>query len=98
MAQIEAVLTPSKYRGLLFLSGRYPDKLNELNADLSKMNHWKIFIGHGINDTVLPIGNGRKLNTEWQKTPAEVEYHEYEMEHSIHPIEIRHINEWMDKL
>ncbi len=54
-----------------------------------------VFLGHGRNDSVVPMlrGNaGRDLMEAWGQP---VEWHDYPMEHSVCLEEVQHLNRWL---
>lgn len=56
-----------------------------------------IFWGHGTYDPVVPLSLGQESMESIQNHRFKIDYKEYEMEHSIHPQEIRDIQNWIIK-
>lgn len=98
VAMLTAILVPEILQGLLLMSGRCPDHIGQLISDTGKFAHLPVFIGHGTQDQVLKIQNGRDLKTFWQKLPVWVTYQEYLMGHEISANELQDINSWLESL
>ena len=86
---------PQKLAGLLVLSGYLP--LSEmLTAEMSETNaKTAIFMAHGKQDSVVPFDGARISKEFLLKRGIPVEWHEYNMAHSLHPQEIRDISIWL---
>ena len=69
-----------------------------LAAEASEANyHVPIFMGHGIDDSVVPFAHGEASQRRLVSQGYKVQWHTYPMDHSIHPDEIRHIAAWLKK-
>ena len=86
---------PARLAGLVCLSGYLPlaSKLaaerNAANADVP------IFMAHGRMDPVVQIGRGTTTRDVLATLGYPVEWHEYPMQHSVHPQEIVDLNRWL---
>jgi len=86
---------PARLAGLVCLSGYLPlaSKLaaerHAANADVP------IFMGHGRMDPVVQIARGTATRDALLKFGYAVEWHEYPMQHSVHPQEIADLNRWL---
>jgi phospholipase/carboxylesterase len=70
--------------GLISLSG-YLHIAEEELQEFANAPFPPIFIAHGIEDTVVPIGAARNARQLFEALGANVEYEEYEMSHEIRP-------------
>lgn len=55
----------------------------------------QVFQGHGALDDVVPMAAGAAARAGLEALGAEVAWHEYPMQHSVHPAEIMDIGEWL---
>lgn len=89
---------PEKLAGLMCLSGYLPlaSKLAaERNAAATDL---PIFMAHGRFDQVLPIAWGAQSRDVLVSLGYPVEWHEYPMEHSSSPEELRDMAIWLRKV
>ena len=70
--------------GLISLSG-YLHIAEEELQEFANQKFPPIFIAHGTQDNVVPIGAARNAQKVFQSLGATVEYEEYEMAHEIRP-------------
>jgi phospholipase/carboxylesterase len=70
--------------GLISLSG-YLHIAEEELQEFANQKFPAIFIAHGTQDTVVPIGSARNAQKVLESLGATVEYEEYEMAHEIRP-------------
>ena len=69
-----------------------------LDSEMSFANqHAQIFMVHGKNDAVIPISRAKESRDKLLELGCTVEWHEYEMEHSICGQEILDISEWINQ-
>jgi phospholipase/carboxylesterase len=54
-----------------------------------------IFWGHGRQDPVVPLSLALESIETLKKVDYDVDFHEYDMEHSIHPKEVIDVQEWI---
>jgi phospholipase/carboxylesterase len=87
-----------KLAGLMCLSGYLPlaDKLAaERNPDSIDV---PIFMAHGQFDQVIPVSWGQQSRDKLAALGYQVEWHEYPMEHSSSPEELRDMLIWLKKV
>ena len=70
--------------GLISLSG-YLHIAEEELQEFANQKFPPIFIAHGTQDTVVPVGAARNAQKVFESLGATVEYEEYEMAHEIRP-------------
>ncbi len=72
-----------------------PDRLN---AEINHANqNVPILMAHGSQDTVIPISRAKESMDKLLQSGCAIEWHEYEMEHTVCGKEILDISEWLNK-
>ena len=79
--------------GIVALSTYFPT-INELD---STPNGTPIFIAHGILDSIVDIESGKAVFNTLQAANHSIEWHDYLMEHSVCPEEIKDIAAFINK-
>ena len=79
--------------GIVALSTYFPT-INELD---STPNSTPIFIAHGILDSIVDIESGKAVFNTLQAANHPIEWHDYLMEHSVCPEEIKDIAAFINK-
>jgi phospholipase/carboxylesterase len=54
-----------------------------------------VFIGHGTQDPIVPLGLSRESRKFLEEKGYRVEWHDYPMPHSVCPEELMHIRRWL---
>lgn len=89
---------PEKLAGLLCLSGYVPIHTT-IVEERHRANHdTPIFMAHGRADQVIPIDRAEKSRDLLQAFGYSVEWHEYQMQHSVCPEEIDDISAWLKRV
>jgi phospholipase/carboxylesterase len=88
---------PQKLGGILALSGFLPPAKNLLAAKSLVNQKTPIFLGHGIEDTVVPFMLGQAVAQTLTQQGYPVSWHSYSMQHSVCTAEIIDIAEWLIK-
>lgn len=89
---------PEKLGGLICLSGYLPLE-NSFEAERSEANKaTPIYYGHGIGDQVIPITRAQQSLALLQKLGYDVEWHEYNMPHSVCMEEINDISSFLQRI
>ena len=57
-----------------------------------------VFFAHGSADPVIPISMARQSVERLQALDYPVQWHEYPMQHSVHPREISDIGAWLSRV
>lgn len=91
-----ALTEPNLLRGVVALSGRILPEVKELTGEKPRVGETEIFIGHGTEDTVVPIARGRSAHAYLSGKGFSVAYHEYDIGHSISPRETSDLAEWLN--
>jgi len=86
---------PEKLAGIIALSTyvALPDTLRENATDAN--SDTPIFLAHGRFDPVIPYSLGQQSRDFLANEGYQVEWHEYPMEHAVHPEEIRDLADWL---
>ena len=79
--------------GIVALSTYFPT-INELD---STPNGTPIFIAHGILDSIVDIESGKAVFNTLLAASHQIEWHDYLMEHSVCPVEIKDIAAFINK-
>ncbi len=86
---------PKSLAGILALSAPVPSA-GSLMGQADKANaEIPIFMAHGTYDGVIPFSMGQAARNLLAAGGAKIEWHEYPMEHSICPTEIKDIGRWL---
>jgi len=88
---------PYRLKGIVCLSGRFPDEINcnQNTGNLKKRTH--LFISHGIEDRVLPISEGRFIVKKLNECGFDISTKEYNMQHQISNEVLTDLNAWLVK-
>ncbi len=96
MALSLALTRPGLTDGAVVLSARL---LPEVLAELPP-RPWPVrvpvFLGHGLQDTVIPVQQARRARDALAELPVELAYREYVLGHGIAAETVEHINQWLD--
>lgn len=89
---------PDKLAGIAALSTyvAVPDAIRASAADANRDT--PIFMAHGRFDPVIPYSLGKRSRDFLTAERYPVQWHEYPMEHSVHPDEIRDLAAWLGDL
>lgn len=91
-----ALTQPGRVAGVIAQSGYVP--LNSgLKVDEAGLKGKPFIITHGIYDPLIPLQWGRQSRDALVRWGAEVEYHEFPMEHSVSEQSIAAVAAWIDK-
>ena len=94
MALRAGLRNPDRFRGLAVLSGKLPDSA-ELEAGLPESRGQQIFIAHGVDDTMIPVEDGRRSREFLEERGYAPEYHEYAMGHQITEQVVADLTRWL---
>lgn len=87
---------PLRVTGTISQSGYLPHE-SGLPLDKADLKHKPILLTHGIQDAVLPVDWARSSRDTLQRLDASVEYHEFNMGHTISAESLATINTWLEK-
>ena len=82
------------FEGAIILSSRmYPQHNIELSVN--NPDTTKIFMAHGIQDSVLPVEDGRNTKNHLIQMGFDLEYHEYNIGHEINLEVLEDLSNWL---
>ena len=87
---------PELVKGTVMLSGYLPAEI-PLATNETSVRGKPIFVAHGSYDNVLPVVKGRQARMHLEGLQADVEYHEYPMDHQVMLEELQDLNRWFEK-
>jgi phospholipase/carboxylesterase len=97
MAVFTGTRYPERLAGILALSG-FPLLAATLDAEAHEANTGTpVFIGHGIQDPLVPLRRGEEVKKALEARGHPVEWHAYPMPHSVSPEEVRDIASWLHR-
>ena len=89
---------PERLAGLAGLSGYLP-LADTTAAERHAANHGlPIFLGHGRNDSMVPMARGIASRDALSALGYGVEWHDYPMEHSVCMEEVTELNRWLRRV
>ncbi len=87
--------SPEKLGGIIVLSGRLLSEIDTSSVDISKYIGKKVFLGHGSEDTMMPISGLQVTKGYIQSLVVVPTVKMYPIGHTISHDEIQDIVEWM---
>lgn len=90
MALSLLLTAPQNLTGVIAIAGRILPELFKANSPLGnklasteQLKGRALFMGHGVQDEIMPIQHGRQAENLLAKAPLQMSYREYEMGHEI---------------
>ncbi len=90
-----ALTSPERVAGIVAMSGRLLPEVLPLVAGHEALSSLSVFIAHGIQDGVLPIGYGRAARDRLSSMGVDLDYREYPMGHEVASESLRDISFWL---
>jgi len=87
---------PEKLGGVISLNGIMP-RLNRPLLRLPAVRSLRVFIGHGIANSIFPLSMAREDSRLLYNAGLNVEMNTYPTTHKLHPDMLRDINRWIIK-
>jgi len=84
--------------GLIGLSTYLPSATSAAERLVAGANTQPVFMGHGIQDPMVPCAAGENSAKLLQQLGFKVEFHHYPMPHSVSGDEIRDLGDWLQGL
>lgn len=98
MALHTALRHPERLGGIIGLSGYIP-LIHSLDTERNTANQdTPIFLAHGKIDQVVPFGRAQDAHAKLKSLGYNVEWHEYQMMHTMDMPEIDDISAWLTKI
>lgn len=95
MAYSVGLTYPQKFAGIFAFSSRLLSEVRPLIKDKKALEHLKIFIAHGTQDQTLTIEYAREAKRFLEPLLPRLEYHEYDMPHTIIDQELTDFKSWI---
>lgn len=95
MAYNVGLTYPQKFAGIFAFSSRLLPEIKPLIKETTALEHLKVFIAHGIHDQTLTIDYAREARAYLNPLLTKLEYHEYEMSHTIIDQELEAFRIWL---
>lgn len=93
-----ALRYPRRLAGIMALSTYLP-LADDLAREVSQANqHLPVFMGHGLDDPLVPLGLAEQARSQLTAFGAQVEWHSYPMPHSVCAAEIANIGTWLNRV
>jgi phospholipase/carboxylesterase len=86
---------PHKFAGIFAFSSRLLTEIRPLIKTAKELAHLKAFVAHGTLDQTLTVGYGREASAYLRSILPQLEYHEYEMDHTIIEQELADFKVWL---
>ena len=96
VAYLSALTYPKRLGGLIALSG-YIANITSMSYQENQSN-LPIFIGHGIDDSVVDISLAKKTFNFLSEMQYGLNFKEYPIEHTVSPDEVRDISAWIQRI
>jgi phospholipase/carboxylesterase len=103
MALALLLTAPENLAGVVSISGRILPELFQANSPLGNklasteaLKGRLLFLGHGVQDEIVPIAHGRQAENLLMRAPIQMSYREYEMGHSISPQCLTELAIWLE--
>ena len=97
MSYSMALSAPTKYKGIIPLSGRILDTIKPTIKPSDALSKLRVFVGHGTQDNVITLNFAQDAKSYLESLGVQVEYHEYPMAHSISQPEMGDLLNWLKK-
>jgi phospholipase/carboxylesterase len=98
MAYSVGLTYPKKFAGIFAFSSRLLSEVKPIIKEKKELEHLKMFIAHGTQDQTLVVEYGRDAKVYLEPMLPKLEYHEYEMAHTIIAEELEDFKIWLGKL
>jgi phospholipase/carboxylesterase len=90
-----ALTEPQKIAGAAVLSGRLAAAIRNRHAPLDLLRGFPILVTHGTEDRQIPIRSARDIRQTLKPLSIDLEYHEFEIGHSISDQTVSVLDRWL---
>ncbi|HEX9628339.1 MAG TPA: alpha/beta hydrolase-fold protein [Acidiferrobacterales bacterium] len=98
IALVAGLRHPQRLAGILALSVPVPFAATLMRDAHAENRATPIFMAHGTHDGVVPYAIGHAAHNLLKAAGANIEWHEYPMEHAVHPQEIKDIGAFLQQV
>lgn len=95
MAYSVGLTYPQKFAGIFAFSSRLLSEVRPLIKERKELEHLKVFIAHGRQDQTLTVEYAREAKRFLDPLLPKLEYHEYDMVHTINNEELADFKSWI---
>jgi phospholipase/carboxylesterase len=89
------LLEPEKVAGVVSMSGRWPELVEEQRASDERLAGKPVLAVHGLYDPIIPIRYARVLKEKFEALPVEFTYQEFPMQHNVSVESLMLANRWL---
>lgn len=87
---------PERFGGVIALNGALPESTPSAPLlRLDNLRHFRVFIGHGFANAVVPLSSARETFRTLYSGGADVRLFTYPTTHRLHPCMLRDVNRWI---
>ena len=90
-----ALTEPQKIAGAAVLSGRLAAAVRDRHAPPDLLRGFPILVTHGTEDRQIPIRSARDIHKALKPLSIDLEYHEFEIGHSISDQTVSVLDQWL---
>ncbi len=90
-----ALTEPQKIAGAAVLSGRLAAAVRDRHATADLLRGFPILVTHGTEDRQIPVRSAREIREALKPLSIDLEYHEFEIGHSISDQTVSVLDRWL---
>jgi phospholipase/carboxylesterase len=90
-----ALTEPQKIAGAAVMSGRLAAAIRDRHAPVDVLRGFPILVTHGTEDRQIPIRSARDIRQALKPLSVDLEYHEFEIGHSISDQTVSVLDGWL---
>jgi phospholipase/carboxylesterase len=95
MSSAMLLTVPEKLAGIVAMSGRWPDPVENERASDERLAGKPVLAVHGLYDPVIPIRFGRTLRDKFSALPVDLTYQEFPMQHTVSMESLQLATRWL---
>ena len=95
LALAMALTEPQKIAGAAVMSGRLAAAIRDRHASVDLLRGFPILVTHGTEDRQIPIRSARDIRQALKPLSVDLEYHEFEIGHSISDQTVSVLDRWL---
>jgi phospholipase/carboxylesterase len=94
MSLVVSLSSPKRFKGVIAHSGLLPNH-HLLSYRWDDLGALSFYIAHGEQDPVVPVAMGRQAHQRLVQAHANVQYHEYPIQHTMSDESLSDISAWL---
>ena len=87
---------PHRFKGVVAHSGFLPQD-DKLNYRWNELDEISFYIAHGSHDPIVPVELSRQTHRRFMQAHANVDYHEYPIQHTISEESLSDAADWLQQ-